>query len=379
MTKLFQPVAIQEKRLTTRIPFSANVQYLAGENIQTWKPAEALDLSATGLRIKIWNPALLQNQSIEAVLKFRREKYAVLKGKVVWTRSVLEDFPSFECGILLDAPLPAAQPELFSFLTGKLSESLASSEPAGLEVHIARDLEEMKSAFSLVYDEYRKRNYCEESPSRMHYTCFSFLPDARLFVLKEKGKLIGTISLISDSPCGLPMESIFSSEIQAFRKPERKIAEVGLLALKSDAFQRGSFSLANFKKLKAAFHLFKAMFDYARDAGTTDFLIAVHPKHEKLYRTLQFQVLGPAVESYPGACSKPALPMRMDIIKVVKTVSSHRGVGSYFLNQFLPNEKTQARYSWTREDADKFLKQYPPIWDKIPVPHREFLDRHFFN
>ncbi len=376
MTKPFQPIALQEKRLAARVPFSASIQYLAGEGVQSWKPAEAVDLSETGLRIKFWNPALLEGQSIETTFKFRGEKYVILKGKVLWTHPVLQGFPSFECGILLNAPLSSTHPELFSILPGKMSESLAVGESKALEVRLAQNIEEMKSAFSLVYDEYRKRGYCMESPSRMHYTCFSFLPNSRLFILKEKGNLIGTVSLIPDSPCGLPMESVFPSVVQRFRKPSRKISEVGLLALHTDAFQKGSFSLANFRKLKAAFYLFKTMFDYARGAaGITDFLIAVHPKHEKLYRTLQFQVLGPAVESYPGACSKPALPMHFDVLKVVKTVSSHHGVGSYFLNHFHPDENTQTHFSWTRTEMGKFLKDYLPLWDKITPQYREFLER----
>lgn len=378
MTKPIQPIALQEKRLAARIPFSVGIQYLAGGSIQSWKPAEAVDLSETGLRIKLWDHTHLEGQAIEMTFRFRGEKYVILKGKVIWMRSVLQGFPSFECGILLNAPLSAAHPELFSTLPSKMSETLAVGESKALEVRMAQNMEEMKSAFSLVYDEYRKRGYCMESSFGMHYNCFSFLPDSRLFILKEKGNLIGTVSLIPDSSVGLPMESIFSQEVQCFRKPSRKIAEVGLLALHTDAFQKGSFSLANFRKLKAAFHLFKAMFDYARGAaGITDFLIAVHPKHEKLYRTLQFRVLGPAIEQYPGAFSKPALPMHLDVVKIVNTLSSHHGVGSYFLNHFHPDESAQAHFSWTRPDMEKFLKEYLPIWDKITPQYRDLLERHY--
>ena len=126
----------------------------------------------------------------------------------------------------------------------------------------ARSLEEIKEAYHLVYEEYLAKGHCKPNQSKLHFHPHCVFPESRTFVLRgEGGMLLGTATIVPDSPGGLPMESSFQTEIEQLRKPGRKLGEICLLAL-SDEAEDG----------KA---LFQMAMEYARDvAGVTDIVTA---------------------------------------------------------------------------------------------------------
>jgi hypothetical protein len=237
----------------------------------------------------------------------------------------------------------------------------------------AETLPELKSAYHLTYKEYLARGYCEKHPSELHYSFFCVLPNTRTFLLERKDKLLGTLTLIVDSPCGLPMESLFPTIVENSRREGRRLAEVGLLALDQDAFRKKSFLLTDFEKLTGSFWLFKIMFEYARRiAGVTDMLIAVHPKHEALYRYLTFEPLGIPLP-YPSACGKLALPMRLDIEKARKNTPKSSPLRKYFFDLRGPVEILEKHFEWNHEVLQEFLMDTHPLWDKMPDKYRQYL------
>ena len=73
--------------------------------------------------------------------------------------------------------------------------------------------DDLRAAFKLIYKEYHKRKYCESNEAGMHYSPYCLLPQTRTFMLKNQKQLLGTMTLIGDSPWGLPTESLFPEEI----------------------------------------------------------------------------------------------------------------------------------------------------------------------
>ena len=63
------------------------------------------------------------------------------------------------------------------------------------------------------YKSYLVRRYCSPNERQLYYSHFCLLPTSRTFVLKDKGKILGTITLIVDTPSGLPIDSIFAEEL----------------------------------------------------------------------------------------------------------------------------------------------------------------------
>ena len=177
--------------------------------------------------------------------------------------------------------------------------------------------EDYQGAFRLVYQEYRKRGFCPPADSQMRFSELCFLPGSRLFILEERGQMTGALSLLADEKGGLPMETSFASEVSAVRKKGRKLAELSLFAVAREAFDEHDQGLGVYQKFRHAFLLFKSMFDYARQAGVADLLIAIHPRQRKLYQALSFKVIGEECQ-YKEAEGNPALPMHLDVIDFVR-------------------------------------------------------------
>lgn len=184
--------------------------------------------------------------------------------------------------------------------------NLKEGELAEVEsVHIASTTEEYLEAMKLVHDGYVSRGIITPHQSRIRMTHYLALPSSMVFVARTSdGRVAGTLSLIKDSPLGLPMEKIYGDEVQTLRAQGRVTAEVGALCVAAD--KRGS---------GIAFLLYKAMFlTAARLLGVDDLVIAVHPDAADLYiANLQFERIGP-VRQYPklerSAC---AVAMRLNL------------------------------------------------------------------
>ncbi|GEM_PF-1636642 len=227
---------------------------------------------------------------------------------------------------------------------------------------IAHTFEDLREAYRLVHQEYLNRGYCESNPSQMHYTYYCVLPKSRTILLLEKGekKILGTGSLILDSPCGFPAEPLFPEELRQIRGEGRRLAEVTLLAISTQAFGKKVFSLTNLQKLIATFRLFKALFTYARSQGVTDLIIAVNPRHEKLYQSLTFKPMGP-VRPYSGVRNNPALLMHLDIIEFMDIKLRNRMIQKYFLEGSNIHELMRNSYHWDPIVLQNLFSEAQPL------------------
>lgn len=237
-------------------------------------------------------------------------------------------------------------------------------------VRIARTLDELRAAYRLVYREYLMRGFCQPDESKMHYTFYCLLPGTRTFVLKKNEKVLGTVTLITDSECGLPLESSFADEIEGLRSPQRCIAEISLLALDRNFIQEKDLRLAGFRKLWAVFALFKVMFDYVRVTSITDFVIAVHPRQESLYKSLDFETIGPR-RCYLPACGNPAVAMHLNITQWLEITPQEKSTKSYFLRES-PGECFENCYEWSAGAIREFFQG-----KKISHRAKEYLQLHY--
>jgi hypothetical protein len=321
---------MNERRSAERIFTDLRLNYRIRGNGFSWQEAQIVDLSETGVRLVSQGNGFIPGMPLEVSLLFPESNERVnLGGIIVWSR---KNAGEAECGISFQGKRRVPmKTRMVQFLADRIAELAFQNGSDAFNVQTARSTDDLNEIRRLLYLEYLKRGYVEENSSGFHYTDHSLLPKTKTFLLREKSSLVGTISLISDSSNGLPMESVFPAEVKTVRSSGRRIAEASLLALSSEVFKRGCFSMTSFKKFKALFLLFKILFEHVRVGEITDLLITVHPKHEALYRYLRFEVMGP-IRFYPGACQKPALPMKLDLRQAIESVSCHSGIGLYFLN-----------------------------------------------
>ena len=366
-----------DNRRATRIPLNVQANFRVTETTDKWSLAQTSNMSQVGVRLISDDLSLKTGQEIDLELELPDTgKNFQMRGRIVWTRSLNPPGgkSQLEFGVAFEnIKRISGKEKIFHFFAERLCQ-LSIKDPGGVEVRPAMTLDEVKAGYHLLYAEYMRRGYCEPNALEMHYNYFSFLPETEIFVLIMNGELIGTVSLFLDSPCGLPMESIFKEEVAPIRQPGRKLAEVGALAICGDRFGRKVFSLTHFAKQKALFNLFKVVQNYSQFLlGVTDILIAVHPRHTDLYSYLVFESVGP-VRTYSDG--KAALPMWHNIQKYQEKTANTN------LNRFTYGEPRKLdlhdqRYRWKEEVVREFLIEKRDLWSKIPPQSQAYLQSFY--
>ncbi len=241
-------------------------------------------------------------------------------------------------------------------------------EDSGAVVRMAGTPSELKAAYRLVYREYLRKSYCLPSSSEMQYTFHCFLPETRTFLLQKNEELMGTSTLIPDSPCGLPSESAFP-EIRQLCNPKTRLGEIGLLAFDPVFYGPRKPNLSSYRNWAAILPLFKGMFQYALRAGVTDLVIAVLPGLQKFYQTLGFETIS-AVRPYPLACQDRAVAMRLNIPVWIQTVPADHILKGYFFNDSRRFEEPRYRIEWSAEWVRELL-----AGKSVPAAAQEYFEK----
>lgn len=215
-------------------------------------------------------------------------------------------------------------------LLGRLRETVpAFLQP--VEFRPAQSRQELDAALRLVYDEYLTRGYVKPNAQRLKLSLHHALPATTTFIaLRHRTQLLATLTVIEDSPLKLPMDAIYHAELDGLRRQGRHLAEATMLALNTEMFGRGVFTMFHAKKLLLTLRLFKVMFDYLRSGTTADDLVACfNPKHAILYDFLELKPLG-ARKPYAGANGHPALGARLNIAETKARATWHTAYGFFY-------------------------------------------------
>ncbi len=255
--------------------------------------------------------------------------------------------------------------------------SLEDGALAQLEVCQALSTEDQAAAAALVHDMYVRRGITAADPSGLRVTPYTLHPETAVFVAKRAGKVIGTLSIVADSPIGVPMDKIYGSEIATLRERGRRVAEVGALALAAEERGQGIVHLLN-----------KAMLDHARRRLLDDLVISVHPDAEDLYRgTLMFTRMG-EVKLYPGLKkSGLAVPLRLDLhtafSRMQKAYAGRGGFNAYEFYSATDRPEIKVPRAWDlgasrasrAKVAGRLLLLRPETWSEATRAQREEFAR----
>jgi hypothetical protein len=185
------------------------------------------------------------------------------------------------------------------------SFALDRSMADGFVFKIAKTREELEAAYRLVHDVYVEEGYSDRQETGTRINLRYALPTTTTFIGTHRGRVVITMTLIGDSPLGLPMDMIFSEELFALRRQGRYFTEVGAFASHPD-FRR--------KQQVLAMYLNKIMYTYALHyLGSDDLVIAVNPKHEWVYRTLMLFEKIAGTKPYRYVKGAPAVAMRLNL------------------------------------------------------------------
>jgi hypothetical protein len=234
-----------------------------------------------------------------------------------------------------------------------------SGGSADLEIRPVVNRAELESAYELVYQNYRSRDYIPANTTGLRLTIFNAFPTTITFVGVIHDEVIATVSLIPDTPVGLPMDEIYHDEVQALRDEGRRLVEVTMLADRRLSVSRS---------LAMVLALMKLVFDYATlSLKATDLCITVNPHHDKFYHEyLLFTPLG-GLRAYPSVSGNPAIARRLDLVRVEEECQGRPVLLHRFYEDRTPMRLFEERYRMGSADLRYFFMERTQIFHESPA------------
>ena len=184
------------------------------------------------------------------------------------------------------------------------------------KIHTANQPELRQKAYELLYRIYYKMGIATKEPNGMWLSIYDALPETTTFIAKdEQGELAGTLTVVFDSPIGLPADAIYKKEVDRIRRSGRKVCEIISLGINDRT--KGSV------KVQASL-FYCAWLLSLRLMKFTDFVITVHERYEKFYcRNILFQRIG-AVRKYAKVNGAPTVLLNLPLMLPAKLRDKQR-------------------------------------------------------
>lgn len=224
--------------------------------------------------------------------------------------------------------------------------------PQELTFRLAKTQGELEAAYRILHDSYVDMKYMSPDPTGMRLVKYFALPTTSTLIALWKGEVVGTMSIIRQSPFGLPMDKNF--DLKAYYNKGWQIAEVSSLAIKKE-FRQG--------RGKVFFPLCKFFYDYARFYMNLDaVVIAVNPSWKDFYEgLLTFKPLPEAVvNTYGFANGAPAtgliMPLKQsekDFWRRYSGLPRKNNLFEYFVPKGLSNAEFPNR--WINKSLDPVM------------------------
>lgn len=247
----------------------------------------ALSLVGIELIFPIWNAAA----SDKSAEKTKTKKSTSFSKKIFY--KTLQLLPEF-----LRHPF-------YRMMYAKVPQSV----PVGLTFQLARTKEDLEAAFKLLHNAYVEQGFIEPQDSGMRFIIQHALPTTSILVAKMNDMVVGTISVMRDTPLGLPMEKVF--DISHLKVKGQRVSEFSSLAIHPD-FRRSMSGVIFFPlTLYAA--------NFAKNCFGTDYLVFnLYPHHADFYNAIfgstYLKSQKAIADDYLGA---PAAGIQLDLKEVI--------------------------------------------------------------
>lgn len=171
---------------------------------------------------------------------------------------------------------------------------------------------EREAAFRLVHAAYSRSGLSSTNPHQMRVIRHHLCEHTDIMITRRADQAMLTTTLVRDAGDGLPMEAVFAEEVGAMRAAGLRVAEISCLASAEslqDATQR-------FNQLVKIVGL---TFQVARYRGIDRVLMAVHPRHAKVYQRLFGCLPCSQVREYAAVQGNPAIMCMHDFAMLDRT------------------------------------------------------------
>lgn len=200
----------------------------------------------------------------------------------------------------MNAQTSVETPETVIDITARLARSSVRGDMPSCSC--ASSLEQVESAWHLVYERYSQMGLIEENPFGIHAVPTAVGRHACVIWGPEGPDVGYTMTLFHDNPMGLALDSVYAPYLDVLRGEGRRLLEVGMLADRRRSAARGIGAL--FSMMRWAVH-------YGLHTDVTDIVIGVHPRHAQFYiRCYGFEKFAPPT-SYALVRDNPVILLRL--------------------------------------------------------------------
>ena len=94
------------------------------------------------------------------------------------------------------------------------------------EIRVASSIEDRRRAWELVYRIYAEKGYAENDSQGLWYGIHDALPETTTFIVEREGEVVSALSVVFDSPLGLPSDNLYGPELDLMRGQGRRLCEI---------------------------------------------------------------------------------------------------------------------------------------------------------
>ena len=241
------------------------------------------------------------------------------------------------------------------------------------KVRIANQPELRQKAYELLHRLYSKMGIAPSDPNGMWLSIFDALPEtATLIAEDDRGELTGALTVVFDSPIGLPADALYKKEVDRIRRSDRKVCEIISLGI-NDRTKGSVKVLASlfYCSWLLSLHLMKS----------SDFVITVHERYEKFYcQNMLFRKIG-EVRKYAKVNGAPTVLLNLPLMLPVKLRDKQRifplAMLKYSARQEL--EVIQKIETMLRPLSDEeffyFFIDKTNTWEKATIIQKDYIKK----
>ena len=239
---------------------------------------------------------------------------------------------------------------------------LFGDDAKGAQIGRACSLDDLRKAYKLVHEVYLGTGFIEPEAAGMRLRIFETTPDMATFVARIDGRIVGVLSILTDTPeLGLPSDAAFREELDALRVTGQRLCEITNQAVAKD-----------YRKSAVPTELMRCAMAHATASGFDEIVATVSPSHGSFYELLGFREIG-SERTYSEKLHDPVVTLGMKVDQY-RQLPSDLNETEKFIHHFLAagNHYIPHVEKWADEARENFLNA--DLLAQLFVAERNFIE-----